>query len=86
MCCYSLSSIDVYYDAHNPKYVNIATDCLADEFAAGKEIRQLRAEYRMQAFLNDVMEPYIVSDGEKRIVSLCNEERKPYAVIEILWS
>jgi len=47
------------------------------------QVKRLRAEYKKQAFLNDVLYPtYYEMDG-KYIVSLNDSEGKPYSVVEI---
>ena len=55
---------------------------LPEGFGRRRGVRQLRAEYKMQAFLNDVLYPYIVQSEDGVIVSLRNEERKPYVNVE----
>ncbi len=74
--------LDTNHHVNNGQYVNMAMDCLPESFGAQCNIRQLRAEYKMQAFLDDVMYPYIVSGEDAVIVSLRNEENKPFANIE----
>ncbi len=79
--------LDTNHHVNNGQYVSMALDCLSQRGAAGpaeeRKVRQLRAEYKMQAFLDDILYPYVVEDGEKRIVSLRNENGKPYVNVEV---
>ena len=52
--------LDTNHHVNNGQYVNMAMDCLPEAFATNRRIRQLRAEYKMQAFLGDKLYPYIV--------------------------
>ena len=74
--------LDTNHHVNNGQYVNMAMDCLPEAFAANRRIRQLRAEYKMQAFLGDKLYPYIVEAEDGMIVSLRNEEGKPYVNVE----
>ena len=62
----------------NGKYVAIAAECLPEGFKA----RQLRAEYKMEAHLSDMIYPKSKAFGNRVLVSLENSEQKPYAVVE----
>ena len=46
------------------------------------EIRQLRAEYKKQAFLGDVLYPCVVGEDQRTIVSLQDQAGKAYATVE----
>ena len=65
---------------NNGQYVNIAMEYLPDDFL----IHQMRAEYKKQAFLDDVLYPYIVSVESGYVVSLRDEEGRPYVSVEFL--
>lgn len=73
--------LDTNHHVNNGQYVNMAMDCLPEGFGAEK-IRQLRAEYKMQAFLDDVLHPYIAEDGDAVSISLRSAEGKPYVNVE----
>ena len=45
-------------------------------------IHQMRAEYKNQARLGDIIYPYIYREENKVTVCLCDEEKKPYVVVE----
>ena len=46
------------------------------------EIRQLRVEYKKQAYEGDILYPRYAREEQRTLVALCDEKQKPYAVIE----
>ena len=72
--------LDTNHHVNNGQYVNIAMEYLPDDFL----IHQMRAEYKKQAFLDDVLYPYIVSVESGYGVSLRDEECRPYVSVEFL--
>lgn len=70
--------LDTNHHVNNGQYIALAAAYLPKDF----EIRQLRAEYRMQARLHDVMFPVVCPQEDKITVSMCNEKGRPYAVVE----
>ena len=72
--------LDTNHHVNNGQYVNIAMEYLPDDFL----IHQMRAEYKKQAFLDDVLYPYIVSVEIGYVVSLRDEEGRPYVSVEFL--
>ena len=72
--------LDTNHHVNNCQYVCMAEDYLSEKFA----VYQMRAEYKMQARLGDVICPKVYEEGEKVVVSLNNEKEKPYAVVEFL--
>lgn len=70
--------LDCNDHVNNGQYIKIASVHLPEDF----KIYQMRAEYKSQAHLGDVMYPYIYKEEGKNIVCLCNEEKKPYVVVE----
>ena len=58
----------------------MAMEYLPDDFA----IRQMRAEYKKQAFLDDVLQPYVVQTENGYIICLQDEEGRPYVSVEFL--
>ena len=72
--------LDTNHHVNNGQYVNIAMEYLPDDFV----IHQMRAEYKKQAFLDDVLYPYIVSVESGYVVSLRDEEGRPYVSVEFL--
>lgn len=70
--------LDTNHHVNNGQYIALAAAYLPKEF----EIGQLRAEYRMQARLHDVMFPIVCEQDNLITVSMCNEKGRPYAVVE----
>ena len=70
--------LDPNKHVNNGEYVNIAMTFLPEGF----KIKRMRAEYRAQAFLGDVIKPVYGEEKGKYTVSLNNTENKPYAVLE----
>ncbi len=72
--------LDTNHHVNNGQYVRIALDSLAKECG----IRQLRAEYKKQSYLGDVLTPYIGSTEEGRyVIVLKDEEEAVSCVVEI---
>ena len=75
--------LDANDHVNNAQYVRIAMDLIPDA-----EIHMLRAEYRKQARLGDVLYPKIAvttSSDNLRVVTiaLCDREDAPYCIIEL---
>lgn len=70
--------LDTNQHVNNGQYVRIATEYLPE----GYGIMQMRAEYKRQARLGDKIYPIMYSEGNRVAVSLENEERQPYCVVE----
>lgn len=72
--------LDTNHHVNNGQYVQMAQEFLPEGF----QIRQMRAEYKKAAVLHDVIFPMVHVEKGSCTVALCNERRKPYAVIEFL--
>ncbi len=72
--------LDTNHHVNNGQYVNIAMEYLPDDFV----IRQMRAEYKKQAFLENVLHPYVVQTENGYIICLQDEEGRPYVSVEFL--
>jgi len=70
--------LDCNGHVNNGQYIRIAALYLPES----QKIHQLRAEYKAQAHLGDIIYPYKYIDGEKTIITLCNERKEPYIVAE----
>lgn len=72
--------LDTNHHVNNGQYVKIAMDSLLEKY----RVRQLRAEYKKQKFLNDILVPYVsnIQDG-KHIVVLKDEEDNICCVVEL---
>ena len=72
--------LDVNHHVNNGQYVKMAGAYLPHGF----EIAQMRAEYKKSAVLGDVICPKVSVEEEKVLVSLDDENKKTFAVIEFL--
>ena len=70
--------LDCNDHVNNGQYIKIAGAYLPDDF----EIKQMRAEYKKQAYLGNEIFPYIYESENKIIVSLCDGKKQPYVVVE----
>ncbi|MCR4599458.1 MAG: acyl-[acyl-carrier-protein] thioesterase [Acetatifactor sp.] len=70
--------LDANHHVNNGQYVAMAFEFLPE----GAAIKQLRAEYRKQAFLGNVLIPYVVAEDTRIVVSLQDASGKAYAVVE----
>ena len=70
--------LDCNHHVNNGQYIKIAGAYLPRNY----EIRQMRAEYRKQAYLGDKVFPYIYESEDKMIVSLCDADKQPFVVVE----
>lgn len=72
--------IDTNQHVNNSKYVLMAEEYLPEGFKTG----ELRVEYKKEAVLADIICPSVSVENHRVIVSLENEEGKPYAIVEFL--
>lgn len=70
--------LDCNHHVNNGQYIKMAISYLPGDF----EIGQIRAEYKKQAHLKDIIYPYVYWEDNKCYVCLCDEEKKPYVVTE----
>lgn len=69
--------IDTNNHVNNGQYIRMAEEYLPE----GAFVSRLRVEYRKQAYVNDTIVPVVLSQGREMLVSLCDLEEKPYAVV-----
>lgn len=74
------SYIDTNQHVNNSKYVLIAKEYLPEDF----KIRELRVEYKKAAVLSDIFYPRVGMGENWSMVSLENQEGKPYAIVEFI--
>lgn len=72
--------LDTNHHVNNQQFITIAMEYLEEDVVIG----QVRAEYKMQAFLDDVLIPYVVREGEKVVVALEDEKGSPYVIVEFV--
>ena len=73
----SHSQLDTNHHVNNGQYVHMAGQYLPEDF----EPSILRVEYRQQAKLHDIIVPLIHKEDSRIVVSLCDENKKPYALV-----
>ena len=73
--------IDTNGHVNNGQYVRMAMEYIPENF----QIRQMRAEYKQQAVLNDIMIPNVAVNADKTLytISLNGENGKPYSIVEL---
>lgn len=72
--------LDTNNHVNNGQYVNMAMDFLPETVC----IKQLRVEYKKQAFLGDVIYPGVSYENGKFVAALRDAKGLPYAVVEFL--
>ena len=70
--------LDTNHHVNNCQYIRMAEDYLPEGFG----VRQMRAEYKKQARLGDVMYPEICTENGKVTVLLNTDSGETYAVVE----
>lgn len=70
--------LDCNHHVNNGQYIKMASSFLSHDF----NIHQIRAEYRKQAHLGDMIYPYMYREENKIFICLCDEEKYPYVVTE----
>lgn len=70
--------IDTNEHVNNGQYVQMAMECLPEELS----VRQLRVAYKKSAVCGDMIYPKTAIEAERTVVELCDEEGRPYAVVE----
>lgn len=72
--------LDTNHHVNNGQFIRIAMDSLEEKF----RIRQLRAEYKKQVYLNDILVPYISkTETGAQIVSLKDKEDTVCCIVEL---
>lgn len=71
--------IDTNEHVNNCQYVQMALEVLPEELP----IHQIRVEYKKSAVLGDVVFPKVAEEENRIVTELCDQDGKPYAVIEI---
>ena len=70
--------LDTNHHVNNGQFIRMAMSFLPEGFT----VTQLRAEYKKQAFLNDVLKPCVAESDGIFVVSLRDGEDKPYVNVE----
>lgn len=72
--------IDANQHMNNAQYVLLAQEYLPEQVC----VRQMRADYRKAAHLQDNIFPVVLTEGSVTTVSLNDETDSPYAIIEFI--
>lgn len=72
--------LDTNHHVNNGQFVDMTMDFLPEKFVIG----QLRVEYKKQAFLDDILLPYVAAGEDRTVISLKDEKGAPYVVVEFL--
>lgn len=72
--------LDTNHHVNNQQFLDMAMDFLPESFCIG----QVRAEYKKQAFLHDVLIPVVAGEGDKIVVRLADENGAAYMAAEFL--
>lgn len=72
--------LDTNHHVNNQQFLDMAMDFLPEGFCIG----QVRAEYKRQAFLHDVLIPGIAGGEDRIVVRLADENGAPYVIAEFL--
>lgn len=72
--------IDTNRHVNNAKYVMLAKEYLPEDFF----VREVRAEYKKSAVLFDLIYPNVKELDGRFLVSLENEAKEPYAIVEFM--
>lgn len=72
--------LDTNHHVNNQQFISIAMEYLPENFTIG----QVRAEYKKQAFLEDILAPRVTVDQKKVYVVLEDRDGKPYAAVEFM--
>lgn len=71
--------IDTNEHVNNCQYVQMAMEVLPGD----SRVHQLRVDYKKSAVLGDIIWPKLSAEADRFVVELCDEEGRPYAVIEM---
>lgn len=70
--------LDSNQHMNNGQYVKIALEYIPEDFV----VRRMRTEYKNSAKLGDFMVPIVYNKEKGYVVTLCDSEKKIYAVVE----
>ena len=72
--------LDTNHHVNKSQYIQMASEYLPEDF----QIKRMRAEYKIQARLGDRIYPWVSWEEGRCVVSLNQEDGKPYAIVEYL--
>lgn len=71
--------IDTNEHVNNCQYVQMALEIVPGDV----QVQQLRVDYKKSAVLGDMIYPKLTVEQERTVVELCDEDGKPYAIVEM---
>ena len=71
--------IDTNEHVNNCQYVQMALEMLSGDIS----VRQVRVDYKKSAVLGDIIYPGVAQDQGRIVTELWDENKRPYAVIEM---
>ena len=74
--------IDTNHHVNNCRYVQMAVELL-EEQGEETDVSRLRVEYKKSALYGDTLYPLTEAADGGTTVALCDENKKPYAVVEL---
>lgn len=74
-----LCHLDINHHVNNGQFVRIAMESLG----GGQKVAQLRAEYKKQAMLGDVLIPYTACEGGREVAVLKDGQGAVYCIVEL---
>ena len=74
--------IDTNHHVNNCRYVQMAVELL-EEQGEETDVSRLRVEYKKSALYGDTLYPLTEAADGVTTVALCDENKKPYAVVEL---
>lgn len=72
--------LDTNHHVNNQQFIDMAMEYLPDDFRIG----QVRAEYKKQAFLNEVLIPRVTEGDDRVVIVLGDGDGKPYVTAEFM--
>ena len=72
--------LDSNHHVNNAQYIRMAEDYLPEDFPVG----EIRAEYRLQARLQDVIYPMVTQSPDVYTIVLADENQKPYTTVQFI--
>ncbi|MBU9736689.1 acyl-[acyl-carrier-protein] thioesterase [Diplocloster agilis] len=72
--------IDTNQHVNNAQYIQMARECIPQIYP----VHEMRAEYRKAAVLGDMIFPEIHRGDESDTVLLCDGQKNPYAVVQLM--
>jgi len=73
--------LDTNEHVNNGQYVQMALNLPEDDSG----VKRVRVEYKKSAVLGDEIFPYQAKEAERTVVELCDKNKNPYAIVEMVF-